>query len=252
VLNANSGFVGRARPPAPPPPPPPSNNLGLTRVTNFPVGEYTFRSALGNFMVDTNGGGNGTNVHLWQTVNGHVNQRIRVAHLGNGLYSLQSSSSGRFLDAQGGQTGNGTRIISWQWNGDPNMIWEIYQASDGSYVFMNHRARRVLDVPGGRAHNGNVMQLWDWNGTASQRFWLTGTSSQPQQRTHTIQASNGVAVRTGAGTGNSQVGGIARGSVIRYTQTAQANGFTWALVESGSTFTNGTWGQTTGRWVALL
>jgi len=167
-----------------------THNLSLTRVTNFAAGEYNFRSALGQFMVDTNGGGQGTNVHLWQTVNGHTNQRIRVASLGNGLYSLQASS-GRFLDAKGGNTGRGTEIISWTWNNDPNMKWEIYRAADGSHVFVNHRARRVLDVPGGNARNGNKMQLWDWNGTNSQKFWLTLATNTPATVTRYVNVNPG-------------------------------------------------------------
>lgn len=77
------------------------------------------------------------------------------------------------------------------------------------------------------------------------------TTKAPALKSHTVGPSNGVTVRTGAGTGCSKVGGISKGSKIYYTQTKKANGYIWAKIEKG-TYKSGTWGKTTGYWVALL
>jgi uncharacterized protein YraI len=108
-----------------------------------------------------------------------------------------------------------------------------------------------------RVESGSTFASGSWGTITGQ--WLAMQSSttvqqptQPTVRTHTIQASSGANVRSGAGTGFGRVGAVARGSVIRYTETKSANGFTWVRIQSGSTFTNGTWGSNVGNWVALL
>ena len=72
------------------------------------------------------------------------------------------------------------------------------------------------------------------------------------QKTYTIQASSGANVRTTAAKSAQVVGALAKGSVIRYTQTKNADGYTWMLVESGSTIKSGSWGKSTGYWVAMV
>jgi len=76
--------------------------------------------------------------------------------------------------------------------------------------------------------------------------------SQTTQKTYTIQASSGANVRQTAGTGATIVGAIAKGSVVRYTETKIANGLTWMLIETGSTFTSGSWGKNIGYWIAMV
>lgn len=77
------------------------------------------------------------------------------------------------------------------------------------------------------------------------------TTQSPAIKSYTISSSSGVYVRTGAGTSCSKVGGVAKGSKIYYTQTKKANGYTWAKIEKG-TYESGTWGKTTGYWIALI
>ena len=107
-----------------------------------------------------------------------------------------------------------------------------------------------------RVESGSTFASGSWGTITGQ--WLAMQSSttvqqptQPTVRTHTIQASSGVNVRSGAGTGFGRVGAVARGSVIRYTETRSANGFTWVRIESGSTFASGSWGSNVGNWVTL-
>ncbi len=70
-------------------------------------------------------------------------------------------------------------------------------------------------------------------------------------KSYTVKSSSGISIRTGAGTSYSKVGGISKGSKIYYTETKKANGYTWAKIVKG-TYKSGTWGKTTGYWVALI
>lgn len=70
-------------------------------------------------------------------------------------------------------------------------------------------------------------------------------------KTYTVSSSSGISTRTGAGTSCSKVGGVAKGSKIYYTETKKANGYTWAKIVKGS-YKSGTWGKTTGYWIALI
>jgi hypothetical protein len=75
-------------------------------------------------------------------------------------------------------------------------------------------------------------------------------------REHTVTSDIGVLARSGAGTGCEKVGGVARGSSIKYTQTKSADNFTWIKIESGSKFEQGSWPVDTkiltGCWVAIV
>ena len=77
------------------------------------------------------------------------------------------------------------------------------------------------------------------------------TTKAPTLKSHIVGSSSGVTVRTGAGTSCSKVGGVSKGSKIYYTETRKANGYTWAKIVKG-TYKSGTWGKTTGYWVALI
>lgn len=76
------------------------------------------------------------------------------------------------------------------------------------------------------------------------------SSSSVSTKTYTIKSSIGAKVRTGAGTGYSQKGGLAKNSVITYDKTKKANGYTWYHITSVKTKKSGSWGKFVGYWVA--
>ncbi len=69
-------------------------------------------------------------------------------------------------------------------------------------------------------------------------------------KSYTIKSSSGVKVRSGAGTSYGCIGGLAKGSVVKYTETKKANGYTWIKIKSVTT-KSGSWGKYTG-WVAMV
>lgn len=82
---------------------------------------------------------------------------------------------------------------------------------------------------------------------------VTSTSNTTTVKTYsyTIQSSSGAYVRSAAGTSKSVVGGLAKGSVVKYDRSVQANGYTWIHITSVSA-KSGSWGKYTGYWVACV
>ncbi len=113
--------------------------------------------------------------------------------------------------------------------------------------------------------NGIVSSTSQFTGTASQNSALlkllkngklkkvgsANTVETVQTKTYTIKSSSGAKVRTGAGTGYGQKGGLAKGSVVTYDQVKSANGYTWYHIVSVKT-TSGSWGSFKGYWVAAV
>lgn len=133
-----------------------------------------------------------------------------------------------------------------------NNHWGIFVKADSNYVYL-------YDANG----SGGIGQVF-YNVNKFSRSSVvriiqansnTDTTSSPPaqttQKSYTIQASSGANVRNTAA-GTQIVGAIARGSIVRYTETKVANGYTWMLIESGSTFASGSWGKTIGYWVAMV
>jgi uncharacterized repeat protein (TIGR02543 family) len=164
----------------------------VQRVTDFPLGSYTFRSALGNYMLDINGGSLGTKVHLWETVPNHANQIIKVESAGDGYYYLKGSS-GNYIDADylvGGS--NGRDIISYPFNGHATMQWAIFKNTDGTYSFQNRENGLFLDVFNSETANGTRIQLFTNNGSNAQKWALS--SATPATYTITYNANGGSGV----------------------------------------------------------
>ncbi len=74
-------------------------------------------------------------------------------------------------------------------------------------------------------------------------------SANNNTSTYTIRSSSGAKVRKSASLSGGQVGGLAKGSVVTYDKTANANGYTWYHIVSVNA-TSGSWGSYNGYWVA--
>lgn len=73
--------------------------------------------------------------------------------------------------------------------------------------------------------------------------------SSTSNNTYTITATSGAKVRTNSGISASQVGGLAKGSIVTYDKTETKEGYTWYHIVSVDA-KNGSWGEYTGNWVA--
>ena len=143
------------------------------------------------------------------------------------------------------------------WSGGSAGHVAVVEAINGNYITISESSWGGTYF---RTRTGTISELTSWLGS-SYRFqgyiYILGGDTPtppppPTQKTYTIQASNGANVRNFASTSGQIVGAVARGTVIRYTQTVVANGYTWMLIESGSSFASGTWGSNVGYWVAMV
>lgn len=78
--------------------------------------------------------------------------------------SIVSAMGGKCLDAEGGGTGNGTRLIGYQCSGAPNQQFVVH--ADGT-IRLNGKC---LDAAGGQGRDGDQIVLWDCHGGANQRW----------------------------------------------------------------------------------
>jgi len=137
----------------------------------------------------------------------------------------------------------GASRVELQFNGN-SMIYKM-NSSDNKNWYLNGNSLNA-------GYRTITITAYDSNGrSASKTLNVNVTTPQPIQKTYIIQSSNGANVRNTAA-GTQIVGALAKGSVVRYTEIKVANGYTWMLIESGSTFTSGSWGKTIGYWVAMV
>jgi len=110
---------------------------------------------------DTNTGGNGGKVQLWDC--GPWNQQEWEVRADGSIYNLRFQ---RCLDADTNTGGNGGKVQLWDcgpWN---QQQWVL--RGDGSVY--NVRFQRCLDADTNTGGNGGIVQLWDcgpWN----QQWW---------------------------------------------------------------------------------
>ena len=160
---------------------------------------------------------------------------------------------GRTSDGyQRGQTAQLGAIVCWSGGSAGHVA--VVEAISGSQITISESSWSGTYF---RTRTGTIQELTNWLGS-SYRFqgyiYTLGSNNPPPptQYSYTIQSSSGANVRNSASTSGTIVGAVAKGSVIRYTQTKSANGYTWMLIENTSTFTSGTWGSNTGYWVAQV
>lgn len=79
---------------------------------------------------------------------------------------------------------------------------------------------------------------------------FSNSSASSANKTYTISSTSGAKVRINAGTSASQVGGLAKGSVITYDKTESKDGYTWYHIVSVDA-KSGSWGTSyEGNWIA--
>ncbi len=88
----------------------------------------------------------GANVRLGEWVNrNNEKNKFRLTYdKTSGLYTIESTNSGKALDAQNGGTKDGTNIWQYSQNGTDAQKWEIQKNKDGSYSFINKKSGLYL------------------------------------------------------------------------------------------------------------
>jgi hypothetical protein len=123
--------------------------------------------------------------------------------IANGTYKIVSRNSGKALDAYGGQTGNGTQIIQWQYTGGSNQQWKVTDTGGGKYSVIGVQSGRALDIYNNLTGDGTKIELWDNWGGPMQLYTLTPTDSgyyrmTPQNATNSCVDVEGISQGNGA------------------------------------------------------
>jgi hypothetical protein len=141
----------------------------------------------------------------------------------SGTYYIVSASSGKYLDASGAGTADGTKILQWQSTGGTNQRWTLAQNSAGYYTITGVGSGKPLDVPNATTWPGTQLDLWTATGGANQQ-WLIAPSDNG---TYTIESrSSGDRVDVyGESTANGAV-------IDQWPATGGANQ-QWRLVPAG-------------------
>ncbi len=137
-------------------------------------GIYEIKSGLDNrrnLDVSRAGTTAGSNVHIWDDVNG-VNQRWKLVDAGNGYYNLiPQNATTKALDVNASTNANGTNVQIWDVYNNAAQRWKITSVGGIYYKLQPECAlTRCLDVSGARDANGSNVQIWDDLGSNAQKW----------------------------------------------------------------------------------
>lgn len=95
---------------------------------------------------------------------------------GDGTYTIQNCTDGKYFDTDNSRDANGTNIKVWPYNGSDAQKYYIFGSKQGEYILKPKCATRMVDVCGGNNNPGDNVQLWDFNGGDAQRLYINKTS----------------------------------------------------------------------------
>jgi sucrose-6-phosphate hydrolase SacC (GH32 family) len=85
-------------------------------------------------------------------------------------YRIQSASSGKILEVDGGSTSDGANVQQWEWTGADRQKWIAHELRDGVFRFENVASGKMLDVRDAGTANGDSAVQWDWWGGDNQQW----------------------------------------------------------------------------------
>ena len=147
-------------------------NRSMTRTPVLVDGVYKVYSA-GNQNFALNIAGNSKdnqgNLQLWDKGAAH---NIIIKCGSDGYYTMKVEISGKYIEAYGNYSSNGSNVSQYDGNGTDAQKWSIRQNGDGTYSFFACANGKAMDVCNGNMANGANIQLYDDNGTAAQKWVL--------------------------------------------------------------------------------
>lgn len=103
-------------------------------------------------------------------------QRFVLRDMGNGLYAIQNTNSGKYLEVAGGGIKSGTNVRQWKGNSSLGQLWYFVKASDGTYSVRNAKSGLALSVPSMTNYEGANVRIQNVSNNARQKFSLSFTS----------------------------------------------------------------------------
>ena len=127
-------------------------------------------------------------------------QLFTVMTLENGNLVFFNYRSGKVLDVESGETGDGTNVSQFEWDGSDTQQWQAAKNEDGSYVLWNAgRPGLVLDCSGGSFTDGTNLRLYEYNGTTAQSFVFEEAQVKDLSGSIVLRPLNGSKMAVSAG-----------------------------------------------------
>lgn len=148
-----------------------SMNQHAVHVRSSVSGQATFE----NHVVSNVGGNliqNDSSNFVVNQSNGGIIEEDSEGLSENVKYRIVCRQSGKCLDIEGKDTGNGANIVQWQSNGGDNQAWTLTKNSDGSYTIKSVLSGKVIDVDGNSKEDGGNIHVWDNKNQDNQKWWL--------------------------------------------------------------------------------
>lgn len=138
---------------------------------SFPSGDVLIKSAKNSDLtmdVTASSSANGARIQLYPC-DDTVAQNFRFTEVGNGVYQIRNTSSGKLVEIASGVTDKGGVIQQWTANGTQAQRWAVLK-SGNKVTFINVKATKAIDIPSGNAVSGAKLQSYTANGTVAQQW----------------------------------------------------------------------------------
>jgi len=102
----------------------------------------------------------------------YKDQVFRFQRQPDGSYVIISNYDGRYLEVEGASKENGAPVQTWDFVGQSNVYWNLYDAGNGYYKIMNRFSGKVIDIYNNGTADYVAVNQWEDNGTDAQLFRL--------------------------------------------------------------------------------
>ena len=120
---------------------------------------------------------NGARIQIYQA-NGSDAQTFSAQQVGNGVYSLTNTASGKVLDVAGASISNGGVVQQYASNGTAAQHWSLLDYGNGKISLTSNASGKAVDIPGGNASSSVKLQIYSANGTKAQQWTVTRVKSE--------------------------------------------------------------------------
>lgn len=134
---------------------------------------------------------NGARIQIYQA-NGSNAQTFSAQQVGNGVYSLMNTASGKVLDVAGASTANGGVVQQYTSNGTAAQHWSLLDYGNGKISLTSNVSGKAVDIPSGNASSSVKLQIYSANGTKAQQWTVTRVKSERDKLNDLAAKNKGV------------------------------------------------------------
>ena len=158
-----------------------SLRVSTNGVTNV-AGTYYLQNRNSALNMDVWGFSTADGANIAQGIpNNGTNQQFKLAHLGDGTYTVTAVHSGKVLDIDAIKTTNGANAQQWTYFGSWNQQYIVFPTDlNGCFKLIAKHSGKVIEVSNASTANGANVQQWDNNNqTCGQWKFVPLTNTPP-------------------------------------------------------------------------